>query len=159
MLSHSLWGLCLQAEITAKMAVIFLKMVDLIGIEPTTLRMRTVRSPSWAIGPYCRFLRVFATKSWFSSFPILEEFREKPLRNHWLKLAGRCATIGMRTKRSTNWATPPYWFCCSYDNAYKYNRFLTKNQEDFINFLIENSMRGCIENRFADDMINFKRVK
>ena len=28
------------------------KMVDLIGIEPTTLRMRTVRSPSWAIGPY-----------------------------------------------------------------------------------------------------------
>jgi len=26
--------------------VIFLKMVDLIGIEPTTLRMRTVRSPS-----------------------------------------------------------------------------------------------------------------
>ena len=29
----------------------FFKMVDLIGIEPTTLRMRTVRSPSWAIGP------------------------------------------------------------------------------------------------------------
>jgi len=26
--------------------VIFLEMVDLIGIEPTTLRMRTVRSPS-----------------------------------------------------------------------------------------------------------------
>ena len=68
-------------------------------------------------------------------------------------------TSRMRTERSTNWATPPYWFCCSHDNAYKYNRFLTKNQEDFINFLIENSMRGCIENRFADDMINFKRVK
>ena len=29
-----------------ELAVIFLEMVDLIGIEPTTLRMRTVRSPS-----------------------------------------------------------------------------------------------------------------
>ena len=35
-----------KRKITAKLAVIFLKMVDLIGIEPTTLRMRTVRSPS-----------------------------------------------------------------------------------------------------------------
>ena len=35
-----------KRKITAKMAVIFLKMVDPIGIEPTTLRMRTVRSPS-----------------------------------------------------------------------------------------------------------------
>ena len=35
-----------KRKITAKMAVIFLEMVDLIGIEPTTLRMRTVRSPS-----------------------------------------------------------------------------------------------------------------
>ena len=33
-------------KITAELAVIFLEMVDLIGIEPTTLRMRTVRSPS-----------------------------------------------------------------------------------------------------------------
>ena len=36
----------LKLKFTAKMAVIFLEMVDLIGIEPTTLRMRTVRSPS-----------------------------------------------------------------------------------------------------------------
>ena len=35
-----------KRKITADLAVIFLKMVDLIGIEPTTLRMRTVRSPS-----------------------------------------------------------------------------------------------------------------
>ena len=35
-----------KRKITAELAVIFLKMVDLIGIEPTTLRMRTVRSPS-----------------------------------------------------------------------------------------------------------------
>ena len=35
-----------KRKITANLAVIFLKMVDLIGIEPTTLRMRTVRSPS-----------------------------------------------------------------------------------------------------------------
>ena len=35
-----------KRKITAKLAVIFLEMVDLIGIEPTTLRMRTVRSPS-----------------------------------------------------------------------------------------------------------------
>ena len=35
-------------------------MVDLIGIEPTTLRMRTVRSPSWAIGPYLVVLYIFA---------------------------------------------------------------------------------------------------
>ena len=34
--------------------------VDLIGIEPTTLRMRTVRSPSWAIGPYLVVLYIFA---------------------------------------------------------------------------------------------------
>ena len=34
--------------------------VDLIGIEPTTLRMRTVRSPSWAIGPYLVILYIFA---------------------------------------------------------------------------------------------------
>ena len=38
----------------------FFKMVDLIGIEPTTLRMRTVRSPSWAIGPYLVVLYIFA---------------------------------------------------------------------------------------------------
>lgn len=30
-----------KQKITAELAVIFLKMVDLIGIEPTTLRMRT----------------------------------------------------------------------------------------------------------------------
>ena len=35
-----------KRKITANLAVIFLEMVDLIGIEPTTLRMRTVRSPS-----------------------------------------------------------------------------------------------------------------
>ena len=35
-----------KQKITAELAVIFLEMVDLIGIEPTTLRMRTVRSPS-----------------------------------------------------------------------------------------------------------------
>ena len=35
-----------KRKITANLAVIFLKMVDPIGIEPTTLRMRTVRSPS-----------------------------------------------------------------------------------------------------------------
>ena len=35
-----------KRKITAELAVIFLEMVDLIGIEPTTLRMRTVRSPS-----------------------------------------------------------------------------------------------------------------
>ena len=34
-----------------KLIISRLFMVDLIGIEPTTLRMRTVRSPSWAIGP------------------------------------------------------------------------------------------------------------
>ena len=34
-----------KRKITANLAVIFLEMVDLIGIEPTTLRMRTVRSP------------------------------------------------------------------------------------------------------------------
>jgi hypothetical protein len=34
-----------KRKITAELAVIFLEMVDLIGIEPTTLRMRTVRSP------------------------------------------------------------------------------------------------------------------
>ena len=33
-----------KRKITAELAVIFLEMVDLIGIEPTTLRMRTVRS-------------------------------------------------------------------------------------------------------------------
>ena len=33
-----------KRKITAKLAVIFLKMVDLIGIEPTTLRMRTNKS-------------------------------------------------------------------------------------------------------------------
>ena len=37
---------------------------------------------------------------YFQNVSFLEEFREKPLRNHGLKLAGRCATIGMRTERS-----------------------------------------------------------
>ena len=35
-----------KRKITADLAVIFLKMVDLKGFEPTTLRMRTVRSPN-----------------------------------------------------------------------------------------------------------------
>lgn len=35
-----------KRKITAKLAVIFLKMVDLNGIEPSTSRMRTERSPS-----------------------------------------------------------------------------------------------------------------
>ena len=35
-----------KRKVTANLAVIFLEMVDLIGIEPTTLRMRTVRYPS-----------------------------------------------------------------------------------------------------------------
>ena len=35
-----------KRKITAKLAVIFLKMVDPNGIEPSTSRMRTERSPS-----------------------------------------------------------------------------------------------------------------
>ena len=35
-----------ERKITAKLAVIFLKMVDPNGIEPSTSRMRTERSPS-----------------------------------------------------------------------------------------------------------------
>ena len=35
-----------KRKITAKLAVIFLEMVDLNGIEPSTSRMRTERSPS-----------------------------------------------------------------------------------------------------------------
>ena len=35
-----------KRKITAKMAVIFLEMVDLKGFEPSTSRMRTERSPS-----------------------------------------------------------------------------------------------------------------
>ena len=35
-----------KRKITAKLAVIFLKMVDPTGIEPSTSRMRTERSPS-----------------------------------------------------------------------------------------------------------------
>ena len=62
-----------KRKITANLAVIFLKMVDLIGIEPTTLRMRTVRSPSWAIGPYYRFLPISQNKK--RSFEVLS-FRE-----------------------------------------------------------------------------------
>lgn len=52
------------------------------------------------MGPYRHFLRVFATKSRFSSFSILEDSGGNSPRNHGLKLAGRCATIGMRTERS-----------------------------------------------------------
>ena len=43
-----------------KLIISRLFVVDLIGIEPTTLRMRTVRSPSWAIGPYLVVLYIFA---------------------------------------------------------------------------------------------------
>ena len=46
------------------------------------------------------FAGFFATKSGFSSFSILEDSGGNSLRNHGLKLAGRCATIGMRTERS-----------------------------------------------------------
>ena len=35
-----------KRKITANLAVIFLEMVDLNGIEPSTSRMRTERSPS-----------------------------------------------------------------------------------------------------------------
>ncbi len=35
-----------KRKITAKLTVIFLKMVDLKGFEPSTSRMRTERSPS-----------------------------------------------------------------------------------------------------------------
>ena len=35
-----------KRKITAVLAVIFLKMVDLKGFEPTTSRMRTERSPN-----------------------------------------------------------------------------------------------------------------
>ena len=42
------------------------------------------------------FCGIFATKSRFSGFSILEDLRGNSLRNHGLKLIGRCAAIGMR---------------------------------------------------------------
>ncbi len=72
-----------KRKITAELAVIFLKMVDLIGIEPTTLRMRTVRSPSWAIGPYCRFLQAFCNKKRIFKFFDFRRFRRKFSPKSW----------------------------------------------------------------------------
>ena len=50
---------CGISVVKREIAVVFTTaisiLVDLIGIEPTTLRMRTVRSPSWAIGPNQQF--------------------------------------------------------------------------------------------------------
>ena len=51
---HSKWSeiipicgiIVVKRKITANLAVIFLEMVDLNGIEPSTSRMRTERSPS-----------------------------------------------------------------------------------------------------------------
>lgn len=40
-----------KRKITANLAVIFLEMVDLNGIEPSTSRMRTERSTEWYAGP------------------------------------------------------------------------------------------------------------
>ena len=68
--SSSVCGIIVvKRKITANLAVIFLKMVDLIGFEPTTPTMRTNQKPcfvlifsrfrhfrlecKWSCGPYC----------------------------------------------------------------------------------------------------------
>lgn len=53
-----------KRKITAKMAVIFLKMVDPIGIEPTTLRMRTVRSAAWRTFSHRNYSRTKSKKKY-----------------------------------------------------------------------------------------------
>ena len=111
-----------------------LKMVDLIGIEPTTLRMRTVRSPSWAIGPYCRFLQVFCNKKLIFKFSDFRRIQRKTSPKSWtetrrsmcdhrdanrtlsqLSYGPMCLTREIRAlncvwdvaRVTTAWATPP----------------------------------------------------
>ena len=103
-----------------------LKMVDLIGIEPTTLRMRTVRSPSWAIGPNWPFLNQKSyEKRIFEIFSFEGEVRKIGLLNWKGTRAVGCDCIWMRTQRSPSWATSPStWFshqnhtCNSDDKRY-----------------------------------------
>ena len=48
----------------------FLFLVDLMGIEPTTLRMRTVRSPKLSYKPVLTFLK---TPAWYSKRAIRQD--------------------------------------------------------------------------------------
>ena len=63
------------------------------------------------------FCGIFATKSRFSSFSILEDLRGNPLRNHGLKLTGRCAAIGMRTQHSPKLSYEPGYEICKMGTA------------------------------------------
>ena len=88
-------------------------MVDLIGIEPTTLRMRTVRSPSWAIGPYCRFLTVFQNKK--RSFKVFSfrEFRRNYSPKSWASYRWwMCVHMDANVVRSQLRYRPVWWMLC-----------------------------------------------
>ena len=88
--------------------------VDLIGIEPTTLRMRTVRSPSWAMGPYWPFsIEKSYEKQIFEIFGFEEKSRKTRLVNGRRTSAAGCSFIWLQTQRPPRWTMSPSFLSCN----------------------------------------------
>ena len=91
-----------------------LKMVDLIGIEPTTLRMRTVRSPSWAMGPYWPFsIEKSYEKRIFRIFDFEGKSWKTRLVNGKRTSAAGCSFIWLQTQRPPRWTMSPSFLSCN----------------------------------------------
>ena len=70
-------------KITANFGGDFSIMVDPTGIEPATSRLRIWRSPSWATGPYYRFLPVFQNKKRIFEVLSFREFQRNFFPKYW----------------------------------------------------------------------------
>ena len=88
--------------------------VDLIGIEPTTLRMRTVRSPSWAMGPYWPFsIEKSYEKRIFRIFDFEGKSWKTRLVNGKRTSAAGCSFIWLQTQRPPRWTMSPSFLSCN----------------------------------------------
>ena len=101
-------------------------LVETEGIEPLTLRMRTVRSPSWATPPYSIKYADLSRLSTNGCEPRGWRVRYMPpwdKKYNW-------------PRRSPSWATSPYFCALSWEPYVLYHRFSICKEKYWLSFLL-----------------------